>query len=142
MLSIQNNGPEITATNYWKSPYAVNGAVFLSINAKCFRVLLPAALEQSLADMRTAREVVVSRGPWHEHGRADAIELLFEDCGPNPFVMLFGKDQIDNFPLDRDHGRLDLTCSVWTIGPVKAMELPAKYRIVKKLPCAKAWGEK
>lgn len=140
-LMIKNDGAKISATNYWETEYAARGAVFLSINANCFRVMLPATVEVSLAEMRTAREVIISRGPWTEHGKADAIEMLFEDCGPNPFVLLLGNEQIDRMPVKNDHGRTDLMCSVWTAGPTKVLELPAKYRAVKRLPCLKPWGE-
>jgi hypothetical protein len=81
MLEIVNDGPAITSTNYWETDYARAGEVFLSLNAGCFRLLLPEALEREIAEMATAGNVIVSRGPWPDGGKADAIELLFDDVG-------------------------------------------------------------
>ncbi len=57
-LVVGNNGPDIRSTNYWQSEYAKGGIVFLSMNAGAFCLLLPPALESTLADMRTAKEVM------------------------------------------------------------------------------------
>lgn len=49
------------------------------VNAGAIRVLIPRAMRRVIQDMRTARYVIASRGPWPEAGRPDALELLFED---------------------------------------------------------------
>ena len=139
MLSIQNAGPEIVSTNYWQTPYAAKGVVYLSINAGAFRLLLPPALETSLSDM-SAKEVIVSRGPWTEEDQRDAIEILFEDGSSSPFVLLFGIQQIDRLPPATDEGRRDMALTVWTNGPRKVLSLPASYRRVSKIPCLEPWS--
>ena len=139
MLTIENEGPEIVASNYWETEYAKTGAVYLSVNAGAFRLLLPPALEGALAEMRQAREAIISRGPWPETRRADAIEVLFEDGSDTPFALFFGLEQIDRLPASQDEGRRDLRLSVWTSGPTKALELPASYRRAPSLPWLKAW---
>jgi hypothetical protein len=137
MLVISNNGREIASTNYWQSEYARRGILYLSVNSGAFRLLLPKILEIALSDMKTAREAIISRGPWPDKNRADAIEVLFEDGSDKPFALLFGTEQIDRMPSVADEGRRGLECSVWSNGPspVKALSLPAAYRRVKSLPC-------
>lgn len=100
-------------------------------SAGAFRLLLPPQAEALLADMRTAREAVVSRGPWGS--KPEAIEVMFEDGSNNPVALHIGAEQIDRMPLDSDAGR-ELTLAVWTKGPHKALTLPAWYRRVPKLP--------
>jgi hypothetical protein len=34
--------------------------------------------------MRTAREVIISRGPWPAQRRTNAIEILFDDGSASP----------------------------------------------------------
>ena len=83
--------------------------------------------------METATEVLVSRGPWPEQGRNDAIEVLFDDGSQSPFALLCGMEQVDRLPLDADAGR-QLVCTVWTEGPRLRLTLPAYYRRVPRLP--------
>jgi hypothetical protein len=133
-LYIKNDGPRIAATNYWESGYARAGIFYISVNASTFRLLVPSVRRNTLADMRTAHEVVISRGPWPAAGRQDAIELMFEDGSDVPFALHVGTEQIDRLPLASDVGR-EVRCTVWTAGPVEALSLPAYYRIVERLPC-------
>jgi hypothetical protein len=42
-LQIKNDGPAIVSSNYWDTEYAQHGAVFLSVNVRAFRLLLPDA---------------------------------------------------------------------------------------------------
>jgi hypothetical protein len=111
LLRIENDGPAIISTNYWDSDYASAGAVFLSVNVPAFRLLLPDSQKAAQADMRTASEVIVSRGLWPARGRNDAIELLFDGGSDNPFCLHFGAEQIDRMPLDSDVGK-ECVCSV------------------------------
>jgi hypothetical protein len=139
MLKIENDGAEIAATNFWQTDIARAGAVYVSVNAGAFRLLLPRVFERALPDIATAREVIVLRGPWPEQARADAFELLFEDRSDSPFVIHIGAQQIDRMPLAADEGRRDLVCAVWTDGPKKRLALPASYRRVSRLPWLKPW---
>lgn len=134
MLMIENSGPEICSTNYWDTEYARGGVLYVSVNAGAFRLLLPPALEPALMDMRTAREVIISRGPWPGK-KPDAFELLFEDGSDAPYTLQFGAEQIDRAPAKIDEGRDGLLCTVWTAGLVNALTLPAAYRRVAKIPC-------
>lgn len=74
MLTIGNRGQAILATNYWGSDHAARGLFFLSWNAGAGRLLVPDSQKHALREMRGAREVLVSRGPWTDQGGRDAEE--------------------------------------------------------------------
>lgn len=99
MITITNNGPLIKRTNYWNSQYAKWGAIYLSLNAGAWRILVPPAQAAAmLAEMRTGKEVIFSRGPWPEQNRADALEVMFDDGSDGPFALHIGQEQWDVLP--------------------------------------------
>lgn len=138
MLTIQNNGPEIVSTNYWQTEHAACGYVYLSINAGAFRILIPPSQEGAIAEMLTAREAIISRGPWADQGGREAMEILFEDFTDTPYSLCILAEQCDRLPADSDRNRTNLRLSIWTVAG-KAGEMPAKYRKVKRLPWLKPW---
>lgn len=68
MLIIENQGQAIARTNYWDSDHAKAGYFFLSWNAGAGRLLMPDSQKAALAEMRSAKYVIVSRGPWTDQG--------------------------------------------------------------------------
>jgi hypothetical protein len=40
-LQFENDGPLLVASDYWQSPIAAAGKLYVSINAGCFRLLVP-----------------------------------------------------------------------------------------------------
>ncbi len=142
LIQIENNGPEILRTNYWETENAAKGFFFLSINAGAFRLLVPDSWVQETGEWMLAKEVIISRGPWPEKGKADAIEILFEDNSDSPYVLHIVAEQIDHMPLDADRDRRGnpprWKFSAWTRAG-KILELPCRYRIVKSLPYLKGW---
>lgn len=138
MLTIKNKGQAIESTNYWDSTYAQRGLMYLSWNAGAARLLLPDTLKGELREMRSSRYVIVSRGPWHEHGGRDALELLFEDGSDSPYVVHLMAEQTDRLlPEDNQGGGFVVT--VWTRGGEK-LRIPGKYREVDGLPCLQPWS--
>jgi len=133
MLKISNNGPEIVSTNYWSSPAAKRGCVFLSVNSGCFQLLVP-----------TGQVVLITRAPWPELGNRGALELLFEDYTGDPFVINIVSEQIDRIPLDSDRDRPGQPprwqFAVYTEDG-KIFACPARYRKAKRLPCLKRWPD-
>jgi hypothetical protein len=152
-LHIQNDGGRLVDTNYWATPLARAGFSYLSINAGVFRLLLPGQNDrQVVAEIRTATEVIITRGTWHRppalqpdgtkrlmHPRPDALELLFEDDTATPYVMHLSRESIDRLPTRADEGREDLRLHVYTAGPTLALDFPARYRRASKLPYLKRW---
>lgn len=145
MLTITNHGPLIVATNYWGSALERRGLVFVSTNAGAIRLLLPRAHEAAVAEMRSAAAVVVARGPWPDEHLADAVEIMFDDGSPEPWVLHVGPESLDRLPLDDDAGRA-LICTVWVHRrgrPHKALEKPAWYRgRVPVLPWLRPWSDR
>jgi len=94
-IQIENRGQAIVKTNYWDSEYAQAGMFYLSWNAGAARLLVPDAQKLTLPEMRTAKYVIVSRGPWDDHGGRDALELLFEDGSDAPFAVHLVSEQTD-----------------------------------------------
>lgn len=137
MIRIHNDGPLIVETDYWDTPHAQRGLFYVSINAGAFRLLVPLLQEASLADMRTAAYVIVTRGVWH--GR-DALELLFEDGSDSPFSLHVLAAQVDRMPARSDEGRTDLWCLIYTEAGL-ALDLPARYRSSDSLPDLRPWDE-
>lgn len=138
MFHVENDGPEIIRTNYWQSEHAAKGFLFLSINAGCFRLLVPPSMEAEIPEMlRGARAVVVSRGPWVAQGGRDAYEVLFEDGTDEPYALHLAAEQCDRLPSSGDRHKT-FRFALWTAAGKRA-ELPAHYRIVKRLPWLKPW---
>jgi hypothetical protein len=134
-ITCKNDGQEIVETNYWSHAYCRNGAVFLSINAGAFRLLVPP--QMPIDDMVAADEVIVTRGAWPAAGKHEALELMFEDYGDNPYCIHIGSEQTDRLPADSDRHR-SFVFAIWTRdGKVK--ELPARYRKAKRIPYMKPW---
>jgi hypothetical protein len=137
LLRIDNHGPLVVASNYWDLPAEKAGKVLVSLNAGAFRLLIPESAEPAIADMRTARECVVSRGPWPAAGLADAFEVLFDDGTDDPFALHLSPESFDRVPADEDAAK-EWVLSAWTRPrrgrPHKALERPCWYRRSARLP--------
>lgn len=136
IIVIKNDGPEITETNYFETANARRGALYLSVNAGAFRLLVPRSMEGEIREFETAREIVVSRGPRPDVGQRDAIEILFDDHTPTPYAVHIGANQVDRMPAASDAGR-EFDFSVWVDGPRCVLRSRCTYRAVKHLPWMK-----
>jgi hypothetical protein len=140
ILAISNDGPLITATNYWEHDLERRGLAFVSLNARAFRVLLPRSLEITIPDMATGRLAVVSvpRNPCRY-----AMEIMLDDGSESPYCLHLSAGQIDHLPARKDDGRDDLEFTVWTRPrrgePHEALRRPAAYRSVTTIPWLKPW---
>lgn len=138
-LEIANAGQRITKTNYWDSDHAKTGLFYLTWNAGAARLLVPDAQKPAIREMRTAREVIISRGPWTDQGGRDALELLFEDGTDNPFCLHLVAEQSDRMIPEGEQGG-GFSVTAWTRGGEK-LRLPGKYRVVPELPWLREWVE-
>ena len=137
MIKIENAGQRIISTDYWDSPQAKAGYLFLSWNAGAARVLLPDSQKAMLHDMRSAKSVIVSRGPWADQGNREALELLFEDNSDSPFCVHLVSEQCDRLIPETDQGS-GFVVAVWTRGGEK-LRFPGMYRVVETIPCLAPW---
>jgi hypothetical protein len=136
-LTIENDGPEIVASNYWNSEMARKGAFFLSFNEGAARLLVPDNRINEVREIETGTTLVIlSRGPWA--GKSAAIEMLFEYNSGMPYSISLGPEHIDRLIPASEHGR-DLKFSAWRRNAVKLFERTAKFRMVERLPCLESW---
>lgn len=135
--TFENRGQRLVSTTYWASEHARRGYFFLSWNAGAARVLVPDCQKAALRDMKGAREVIISRGPWADQGGRDALELLWEDGSDNPFSIHLVAEQCDRLIPDKDQGG-GLVVIALTRGGEKG-RWPARYRVVAALPCLASW---
>ena len=112
-MGIINHGPFILSTNYWDSELPREGKLWCSVNAGAIRVLLPPQMYSALADMRMARECVLSRGPWPLGREREGIEIMWDDGSDSPFALHLTPASFDLLPAEPEPGR-EWTCSVWT----------------------------
>src|SRR4051794_35252285 len=100
-LTITSHGPRIVATNFWDSDLDRDGLFYLSVHAGVIRLLVPRGMEGHVADMATARRVILSRP---RQVLVYAAEVLFDDRTDSPFVLHLDPAQADPLPppeLDR-----------------------------------------
>lgn len=138
LLVIGNRGQAIANTNFFDSEHARKGLFYLSWNAGAGRLLVPDCQKHLVSEMRTAKYVIISRGPWIEQGDIDALEMLFEDHSDSPFVLMMSHAQCDRLLPVKDQG-VGFFINVWTRGGQK-LRLPGRYREVTALPCMDEWA--
>lgn len=139
MIYIENDGQAIAGTDYWDSEMNTHGLIAISMNAGAFRILLPDSMADQVADMQTARDVIISKGKCQ--GK-QAYEILFDDHTDTPYSLLLDARQFASLqPADGEHGK-DVRVSVWVKGPERVLDMPARFRVVRRLPCLKPWGER
>ena len=138
LLTIENNGQEITRTNYWDSKNALSGGFcYLSCNVGAARLLVPDSQIAIIAEMCTAKRVILSRGPWVLEDGCDATEIMFEEDADNHFAVTVPAHQTDGVLL-KEHQGGGIAFTVWTLGG-KQLQLPAYYREVESLPSYQPW---
>lgn len=91
MIEIANNGPDIEFTNYWATEHASAGLCYLSVNAGTLRLLVPAAAEGLIAEMKTGKRASIE--PSMHDPRC--IDIVFDDGTDSPFSLAIDPKQID-----------------------------------------------
>jgi len=137
MIKIGNRGQAIISTNYWDTEHASAGYFYLSWNAGAARLLVPDLQKPVLREMKNAREVIVSRGPWPEQGGREGLELLWEDGSDEPYCIHLVAEQCDRLIPETDQGG-GFTVIAYTRGGEKG-RWPGRYRIVPEIPWLRPW---
>lgn len=143
-IRIENHGPLITASDFWGSDRARAGLIYASVHAGAIRLLLPAKLWSVANEMRAARYVVCSRGPWAGVSE-DGVELMFETEQAEEwrpvYTMHLLPSAFDVLPGAPPPGR-EWIVSVWTAKrqlPHKTLERLCHWRRVGQIPCLEPW---
>lgn len=120
MITIGNNGPELTQTNYWLTEHAAAGLCYLSGNADTWRLLVPPPALHLVVEMKTGHSVTIERSG---AVATPAWDVIFEDGTETPFAVTVDARQVDRA---MTAGSCRLT--VWTeLG--KMLELPCEVRL-------------
>jgi hypothetical protein len=87
ILTFENDGPLLVASDYWQSETAAAGKLYVSINAGCFRLLVPQSQHAVISDMRPkAKHFVVSMLPRDKWVDAEyCLEWMVEDGSNSPW---------------------------------------------------------
>lgn len=138
MITISNIGKMIKETNYFDTEHARHGKYYFSVNAGCIRMLLPDVLIDQLAEMKTGKEVIISRGPWPQMGRDDGFEIMFEDYSDCPYAIHVGLESFDMLPAMNRAGRWEF--AIWTRSGCM-YQAECCCRMVDEIPYMKEWGK-
>ena len=130
LIVILNNGQGILETNFWETEMSKRGHFFVSINSQAIRLLLPETMFDCIAEMKTGSFTILS------YTQTD-FEFLFEDGTNHPFLLRSPILGIDRIPVWQHNEGLVL--SAWTSGCIKVLEMEARVREVKHLPCMDRW---
>ena len=143
MLYVKNNGPLIEETNYWESPPAIEGKLWLTGNAGTFRLLLPSSWEDNLPEMtRNVSHVVVSRSEYLST-LGFALEILFEDGSESPYSIHLSAGQILPMPAKSDaRRRFRFAIYVNQGGTRCVYQTDAYFQVVPRLPWLKSINPK
>jgi len=134
MIQISNDGQAIVSTNFWETAAAQAGFLFASWNAGALRLLIPAARLGDLAEMKTGKMVIVTRGSLQGHA---ALEIMFDDDNQSPYAAHIGLESCDREIPRQDDGR-EILVSAWGQEGLLAT-WPGRYRIGTTLPDMSSW---
>lgn len=132
MISVGNEGADITSTNYFESKHASLGLFYVSWNASTARILVPDSHRSEIPEMRTGRVCVISRGKLKG---VDVLEFMFDDGSDAPYALYIDSRNVDRMVKDDDK---PFKVTAWT-REGRAAEWDGKYRVVKTLPCLAPW---
>lgn len=124
-IEIKNDGSTLVGSNFWELSNAPQFIV--NINAGCFRVLLRDKADPCIAEMKTAKRAVLTRGRMPIIQQDDAIEICFDDGSQQPFTLFTTLNAFNFLPSDDDSGRSDLVLAVYVEPCRKLLELPATW---------------
>lgn len=140
-VTTENHGPLIVASSYWGSDLEGAGKYWVSVNAGAIRVMVPRTARAVIQEMRTGKTVIVSRGPWPANQLPEAVEILFDDGGDDPYCLHLSPESFDLLPAEPPKDQ-EWILSVWDLKkgkPHKAMERPCHWRRVAKIPFLQPW---
>lgn len=145
MLNIVNNDKNIVETNFWNMPM-FQDRFFISFNAGACRILLPPCYEKDLADMKAAKQIVISYGLGSgAMSTTPMYEVMFDDESSCPYCLHSLSGAADRSVSASDHGR-KIELSIWlpkpNTGKMQArcvFRRKAFIRTPVSIPCLKPW---
>lgn len=102
LYTFQNKEQKLVSTNFWSSPEAADGQMFLTWNAGVGRLLVPVAIWPTLIpEIGQATSVEIEE-------LADRICLYFYDSQPDPYLVQIGLGMTDRNKLAKGKTRIDI----------------------------------
>lgn len=95
MIKIENNGSQLTYTNYWQTEHAKKGLFYVSINAGCMRLLVPESQYGTILEIKTGKSILIERGKWKDQYNRDALVITFDDRSKTPYCIFVLTEQCD-----------------------------------------------
>ena len=136
LLTIENNGPEIVYTNYWRSDLNREGKIILSPNAGAFRVLLPECYASEILDEISDGYFANVRRGLDLGTLRQMVEIAVYDRDREPYIIQMETAACTSLPLDSDQGR-DFELTFWRKEPPtfirKAKTIRCRYQRVSHL---------
>ena len=139
ILTFENDGPLLVASDYWQSETAAAGKLYVSINAGCFSAC--SSLRASTRSFpicaekpNTSSSQCCQRDKWVD--REYCLEWMVEDGSDTPWACHLSPGAVDRAPNHEDVGK-EWRGSVWDFAkgrPHKCLERPAYYQLVPELP--------
>lgn len=103
-IEIENDGPAILRTTYWRTEHAKRGLLYLSVNAATLRLLVPPAVQRLLGELppvgtpcELVRSVLAGR---------DTYQFAWLDDAISPYVVEIDQQQIDRRWPSAEDGRI------------------------------------
>jgi hypothetical protein len=132
MITIENHGPLLLASNFWGSPWERAGDFVLSYSAGCFRLLVPQSRQAIVSALASVTKVFITRG---QLDGEDTFELLFSDSTKTPLIIHISADRCVPLP-DNSLVAGEVMFAAYTeprrsSKPHQARERPAWYSIAE-----------
>lgn len=133
-IQIRSDGPILTEANWWDLPPGKE-LCFLSINAGCFRLLVPPFWEDSILDMKEGVHEVVISTIDSRFSSEYVAEILFDDHSVAPFAIQLSADQVDRL-ICNDYSVRAVTFAVYVNRgkPTCVFSTNAYVRTAPKIP--------
>jgi hypothetical protein len=126
---------EILETNFFETARANQGMFFLSFSSGVFRLLLPPKCSFIFDDIKTAKDIIITRGNINE---TTIGNILFDDLSHNPLVFFLHRSHIDFF-VDTDIDKTyELKIIIYNEKLEKLLEDKCYFRHKKDSKCLDA----
>lgn len=126
-ITIENEGPVITGTNFFESELNDAGKFFVSLNAGAVRLLVPDTMLRELKrELSLVKKVNLEKeGDWYF--------IVLDDGSKNPYTLQCLPNSFDRLPAKEDVGKA-ITFSAWGREKGKKIEkiheCPCSYKII------------
>jgi hypothetical protein len=134
-VQIRNDGPTLTEANWWDLTLGKEFC-FLTVNAGCFRLLVPPFYEDFIPPMKAGVHEIVISTIDSRFSSEYVAEILFDDHSVAPFAILLSAARVDRL-ICNDYSVRAVTFAVYVNRgkPTCVLSADAYVRTVPQIPC-------